>query len=505
MLGRKFVVVASLVALLALFAGPAARVSRAQPLYGNSYHIDGNLSTGICDLSDSSGGNDYYPSVPILANYDLYLLNGGWLNLSGYNLTVASLGDDLEQGTSTYGTGPYFTTNNIYNSGSSLSTLTVGGGGGLSSATYGGVIGGGTNPSLYWYGQSVDNLALVFTGPYSQTLSGTNNTYTGGTTIQNGALLNIAADSTLGNTSGTLSFTNNGTLQAGAPNISLDPNRSIVINSGATGTIDTNSYNMTIPSTITGQGALAKVGIGTLTLSGTNTYGGATLINGGVLSLGSSGAVPAGGIITFGGGTLQFTSNNTTDYSAQIKNSTGPVSIDTNGQPVTFGNTIDSSNTGGLTKIGAGTLVMAATNAYNGATVVSGGVLQLGAGVAALASTQSFTSDANSGIGTANTLYGSSNYDLALAFNQSDTYQGANLTINGVPFTDTGKAQSGSNGGITWSLNNWGSFDASGSFPGGFQPSSGQTNTLLNHFDYFGAANGTRDADRLGPHPRRFL
>ena len=45
---------------------------------------------------------------------------------------------------------------------------------------------------------------------------------------------------------------------------------------------------------------------------------------------------------------MQFTVSNTTDYSAQIVNSTGPISIDTNGQTVTFASSMGSSNTGGL-------------------------------------------------------------------------------------------------------------------------------------------------------------
>jgi autotransporter-associated beta strand protein len=43
---------------------------------------------------------------------------------------------------------------------------------------------------------------------------------------------------------------------------------------------------------------------------------------------------------------------------------------------MTFGGAIDNTNTAGLTKAGAGTLLLSATNTYNGTTTISGGVLQ---------------------------------------------------------------------------------------------------------------------------------
>ena len=83
------------------------------------------------------------------------------------------------------------------------------------------------------------------------------------------------------------------------------------------------------------------------------------------------------GILTFGGGTLQFTSSNTTDYLAQLKNSTAaPISIDTNGQSVNFGSLIDSSNTAGLAQNWHRMPTLGGNNNYLGGTmVVSGGTL----------------------------------------------------------------------------------------------------------------------------------
>ena len=65
---------------------------------------------------------------------------------------------------------------------------------------------------------------------------------------------------------------------------------------------------------------IIKTGAGLMSLSGSNSYNGATTISGGVLNLASSAALP-GGNISFGGGTLQYSNINTLDYSAQIKSS----------------------------------------------------------------------------------------------------------------------------------------------------------------------------------------
>ena len=139
----------------------------------------------------------------------------------------------------------------------------------------------------------------------------------------------------------------------------------------------------TFSGAITGQiTTLTKAGSGTEVLSGNNTYTGMTYINSGVLSLGSSGAIPSSGAngITFGGGTMQFTSaSNTIDYSypANIINSTGPISIDTNGTNATFAGVLNSTNTAGLTKIGAGSLTLGGSNSYGGTTTLSVGGLFL--------------------------------------------------------------------------------------------------------------------------------
>ena len=129
---------------------------------------------------------------------------------------------------------------------------------------------------------------------------------------------------------------------------------------------------------------LVKAGSGTQVLSGTNTYSGGTYLNGGVLNfvpsaLPISSGLPTTGLpsISFGGGTLRWAAGNTLDVSAAIAPIPSGVSagIDTNGNNVSFASTL--SGTGGLTKAGAGTLMMTIANSYSGATNITGGSISI--------------------------------------------------------------------------------------------------------------------------------
>ncbi len=127
-------------------------------------------------------------------------------------------------------------------------------------------------------------------------------------------------------------------------------------------------------------GGLTKRGTGTLTLSGTNTYNGATRIEAGRLKLGGAAGVPVGGAVTVAGGCYDlggFTATNgeVTLETGSIVNGVVMASAYNLGEGVVLA---DLGGAGTLTKSGAGTLVLGGANTYEGDTVVEEGTLRVG-------------------------------------------------------------------------------------------------------------------------------
>ncbi len=120
------------------------------------------------------------------------------------------------------------------------------------------------------------------------------------------------------------------------------------------------------PITSTGVGnALTKSGSGTLTLSGTNTYDGATSITLGTLQLGSGGTT----------GSLNTSSPITLTGTLAINRSNAVVQgTDFNGAALT--------GAGGFTQNGSGTTTLNVANTYTGATTINAGTLKLVGGSA---------------------------------------------------------------------------------------------------------------------------
>lgn len=221
--------------------------------------------------------------------------------------------------------------------------------------------------------------ALSKTGTGTLILTGSN-TYTGGTTISDGAL-QINTNSSAG--SGQMTF-NGGTLRAGANNLTLS---NAVAIGAAAGGFDTNGNTFTVSSNIVdgaGAGALAKFGTGMLVLSGTNSYSGGTTIQAGTIQATNNASLGSGRLFFEGGG-LQAGANNLNLTNAIFVTSLfGDGIVDTNGYTLTLSGGISESIGGsGLTKIGLGTLALSGSNTYTGPTTINAGTL-LGAAANAL-------------------------------------------------------------------------------------------------------------------------
>ena len=138
------------------------------------------------------------------------------------------------------------------------------------------------------------------------------------------------------------------------------------------------------PGTVTQTGGTIRV-TGALQLAGASTAGTYNL-DGGTLITSQLTRATGTGAATFsmGGGTLQAAANLTSSVPITLK--TGGGTIDSNGYTVTL--TSPVGGTGGLTKTGAGSLLLTSAsqttplpNTYTGNTVVANGTLQIDGGI----------------------------------------------------------------------------------------------------------------------------
>ena len=190
----------------------------------------------------------------------------------------------------------------------------------------------------------------------------------------------------------------------------------------------TGAGNTVMNHTLTGSNySVIMNGTGTVTLGGTNTYTGNTLVNTGILSVSSSGGLgsTSGTTTVASGASLQFTNNITVPESVSVTGSgyagtgalrnlsgsntltslvtvTGDTKIQSDAGSLTlypplgnaiagnFNLTFDGAGTtmtgslgigsGAVTKLGGGVLNILTANTYTGGTTISAGTLQLGNG-----------------------------------------------------------------------------------------------------------------------------
>ena len=113
----------------------------------------------------------------------------------------------------------------------------------------------------------------------------------------------------------------------------------------------------TVSAAMDGATTLTKLGSGALTLSGTNTYTGPTIIGGGRMSIGGAGLLGNGlyatNIFSIAGSEFNYASS----------------------EPQTLSGVLSGEGT--LSKEGAATLTLAAANTYVGPTIVNAGILKI--------------------------------------------------------------------------------------------------------------------------------
>ena len=302
----------------------------------SNFLIIGNLISGTGSLEQAGSGFTFLTAANTFSGAttitDGQLVLGHALALQNSTLTLDGAGVFDFNGTDAT-LGGLAGTNDL-----SLGSLAITVGNNGDDTTYAGVLGG--------------TGSLTKTGAGTLTLSA-DNTYSGGTTLSAGTL-QLGDGGTTGSILGDVA--NSGTLAF---------NR---------------SDDLAFTGAISGPGGVAQNGPGVLSLTGANTFTGDVTINAGRILLGSASEFATNTVV-----------NNTTDgldlngFDATLGGLSGTgdlalgaqtLTVGGNGNPTTYAGAL--SGTGGLTKTGAGTLVLSGANTYTGGTTLSAGTLQLG-------------------------------------------------------------------------------------------------------------------------------
>lgn len=247
-------------------------------------------------------------------------------------------------------------------------------------------------------------------------------------------------------------------------------------------------------------GALIKYSSGTLILSGHNTYTGVTRIIAGILQAGAVGALPSKSAFLINAASAidlhnfnQSVGSIADDFEGSggglIYLGTATLTTGFDNSSTSFSGTIQG--TGGLIKVGSGTLTLTGTNIYTGATTISGGTLVVNTAI----------SSPVTNIGTAGTLAGTG----TIRGNTTVTGGGIiNLTsggvINGI-LTSTGGNWNGQGAVLGVVTSSSGAFNINGNLTaavgvnitGGTLGGTGTLTGLLNYpvLNYTSSASST--------------
>ncbi len=300
--------------------------------------------------------------------------------------------------------------------------------------------------------------SLTKNGSGMLTLGG-NNTYSGGTNINQGVLqlasANAVSDSTVAvNANGGLTFgTGIGTFNlgglAGSGSFALSDTggAAVALKLGS------NNANTTFSGILSGGGSLVKTGSGTLTLGGNNQFTGATQVSGGTLVL--EGGSSSSSFTANNGGTLQFNGASVNLGYAFVRAMTGG--------NVQYQNA--TLNGGFFLGPGAHTFLAGSTNNLNATTINNGAVLRQNA-------TTNFTDVTNAGqitnnsganstwLGGFNAASGAITVNNAATVNVSSWYNDGIITVNNGGLLNNSVSNLVSGGGSQIFVNSGGTLNA---------------------------------------------
>lgn len=340
----------------------------------------------------------------------LTINNGGYVTVSGTFLRGANGTFALNQG-GTLQIGSADGANNPFTMASGYAGVLVG------DLNYAGTLKFAETSTTKTYANVLSGSGdLIKTGTGTLNLTG-NNSYTGGTKIEQGRI-SLGSANAIG-TIGTISFSTTGTgpgaLQFMAGN-TTDYSARFSNAANQKYAVDTNGQDVTLASDLTSVGgSFTKFGAGSATLSGANTFTSGSVAAGTLIgtasSLSASGTfgvgsgaelrfnqatsgtfagsfVGAGAFTKLGAGTLTIGGSNSTNTApwtvsagALAGKTSGIKGAITNNSSVVFDQTTSGtyssimSGSGSLTKLGSGTVTLSGANSYSGSTTVSAGSL----------------------------------------------------------------------------------------------------------------------------------
>lgn len=141
-------------------------------------------------------------------------------------------------------------------------------------------------------------------------------------------------------------------------------------------TVGGDGTNAVFSGSISGVGCLVKSGSGTLSLSGTNTQNQGIAVSGGAVQVSTLAAMGTGGLRLTGSGALHasgtFTYGQAVSLTPMAGTGGGTFEVDAD-ETLTLSGIV--SGIGGLSKSGAGTLILSGINSYTGETRVQAGTL----------------------------------------------------------------------------------------------------------------------------------
>ncbi|WP_369662741.1 autotransporter outer membrane beta-barrel domain-containing protein [Variovorax sp. V15] len=242
------------------------------------------VSAGVLQLGN--GGTTGSVKGNIVDNATLTVQRSNALTVPG---TISGTGSLVQAGTGT----TILAADNTYAGGTVISAGTLQlGNGGTSGSIVGNILNNATlainrSDALTVSGTISGSGSLVKEGAGTTTLTAANS-YAGGTALKQGRL-NVGNSQALG--TGTLAMDDGTTLGFVVDGLNLA--NAIQLTGSNDPVIDTGFFNASLSGAINGDGFITKLGSGTLTLSGTNGYTGATNVAEGTLKAGATGTFSA--------------------------------------------------------------------------------------------------------------------------------------------------------------------------------------------------------------------